>query len=1113
MPIISSISGTYGFGRSPQTAPTPGITIYPPLGTKKTWNFTSNGAFVFEANSITNAGTCYVITPNANFTVNVKIWGAGGGTSNAGITSASTVNLDDTSPASGSAAPVPAGTGGLLCGQLMLQAGQPYTIFAGGAGASGYTVQSPTVFYKFVGGGGAASGILSGNIFLATTLPPAIAIAGGGGGASALSDNSYILSSAGGGSGNNLPTRSSTNRSVNYLGSDTNGIFVVATQIEGTSGLPITVPLSYSGGVPSTGSSGGGGGFRGGRANAGGLGNVSIEQPDMRSVDGLYNIAPYYDDSTRGTAGDSDHSGRVMIYLDEYKAANIVATGGTITSESIPGAEFAYKYHTFTTNGTFTVTSADKADSIDVFVVGGGGGGAESGAGGGGGGIAFRSNLNISAGTYLVDVGAGGSKSDTYGASKYGGIYGGYKGSPSAFYTNHLVSKGFPNNYVKLINSFGGKIKYINSSGDNTDGLSFATGYTSFNSALTKNKAYLELIVFVVLQGTYAETVSLTPFTTVRSSPVYDENLPRIFVCAPNKVTIEWSISSSVSNSLGDYWSYPMCSLSHPMSAIYGAIFSRNGYKAEDTTPANVSKLAFFQPMYVFTSSGIDTYKMRGSVYNCAFKEATGDWGLVNSRTLTMGFKIENCTFVSPAKEIAMTTDGTTVLARKAILKNCIIQKSLTSSVPTLNNTAQDATVASKYVVTAHPDKGVYAGEYSWSGTTTAPAASAKLLTIVGHGGGGGTDDVFLGLAHCAGGSGGGTSQFGERAPSTQYNKEANADYSCYGYAGGAKLSNVVGFTGGGGAGYPGENIQNSTQITAAGGVGIEFPTNSGVYYGTGGSTVGTPARQLIDTTQLAPGNVGRGGNGGTNDDANGSAGIVIVRYLVPGPYVIPSPSTLSKNIIAYGGTVSTTATYKQHVFTTAGTFDVAQLPTDAYIDIILVGGGGGGAMRGYYQYSGAGTPREGGYGGSVVYQRIFLKSTRLHSVIIGSGAPTTTSGYFEASGGGVGGNSQISLDDTTLIAYGGGGGGFNSSVANDGAPGVKIVNGLFSDNTTYYSGGGAPGKGSEQYLGGIGGGGSSGGSGTPNTGGGGGGSIYTQFASGGSGGSGIVIIRYPIVT
>ena len=1104
MPTLGSISGTYGYGRSPQNAPIPGITIYPPIGTKKFWSFGIDGTFAFDANAVSKVGTCYVITPNTSFSVGVKMWGAGGGSGNASVTTATVLN-----DVAGIGAPAPAGAGGAVVGQLDFQGNQPYTIFVGGAGD--YPLSG-----DFTGQGGAASGILLGNVFMTSSTLTPIAIAGGGGGAYAINDTAYYLAGGGGGSVGGM----GTSQSVLGYAPDTNGLTIkpMAQLTTGLSGLPTTTPF-YSGGLGSSNNAGienkaggGGGGIVGGRWSSGGQGMVSNVQPNLTTVAGSYSVTPYYDDSYRGTAGDSDHGGRVVMYSIEYKVSNITATGGTITTVPIPGYELAYKYHTFTSDDTFVVSYADKTDAIDVFVVGGGGGGVVTGtaaAAGGGGGVAFRSNLTITADSYLVNVGTGGTSGPAQGT---GGNYGGTKGKPSAFYTNNLAARGFPNSYVKLINSFGGKIKYINASGDDTDGLTITTGYTSFKSALDKNNLYKNLIVFVVLTGTYNETVNAT--VADPNTPVYDNGLPRIFVCAPNKVIINWTPGQSTTIRI----TAPMCSLAHPMSAIYGAIFNRSAYKAADVISSNLTNLGFFNNVYVYDPS-VSTqltaiYSMRGSVFNCVFKEVTGDWGLVGRDIAgTAKFKVENCTFLSASNDVAMTIDGSIQQATGIVLKNCIFQKSLNLTNPTFDNTVQTTTIGLKFVVTSHPDKGVYNGEFGWGQPITTPARTTPLLSIVGHGGGGGTTNVFLGLAQCAGGSGGGTTQLNSRAPSTQYNKETIADYSGYGFPSGILTTALSIGSGGGGAGFPG--------VGTDGGVGIEFPLNSGIYYGAGGS-IGT----RLSINSLAPCSVGLGGgsnNGAGPNDFNGTNGIVMVRYVVPGPFTMPTtPITITKNIIAFGGIIRTTSTYKEHVFKSNGTFDVAFAPSTGYFDVILVGGGGGGTSAGIF--AGYYGPYAGGGGGGVTYKRFNLTGSRGFPVTIGAGG--TGPGGISYSQAVIGGNdgTPTTIGDVGT-AYGGAGSGGGNGV---GSNGLLITNGLFSDNSTYYGGGGAgwevnattqqitsiPGKGGgggttlnpgaygrssvtgspgEAYTGGGGGAGAHGGGGA------------------GAGGSGIVIIRYPI--
>lgn len=76
------------------------------------------------------------------------------------------------------------------------------------------------------------------------------------------------------------------------------------------------------------------------------------------------------------------------------------ATGGTITTSG------DYVIHTFTTNGTFTPNGAG---TVEALVVGGGGGGANTGSGGGGGGYIYNSNVQVTAQSYSITVGNGGT--------------------------------------------------------------------------------------------------------------------------------------------------------------------------------------------------------------------------------------------------------------------------------------------------------------------------------------------------------------------------------------------------------------------------------------------------------------------------------------------------------------------------------------------------------------------------------------------------------------------------------------------------------------------------------------------------------------------------------
>jgi hypothetical protein len=86
------------------------------------------------------------------------------------------------------------------------------------------------------------------------------------------------------------------------------------------------------------------------------------------------------------------------------------ATGGVETD--LPG----FKVHTFTTDGTFTV-SGNPLDVEVLVVAGGGGGGGRSGGGGGAGGVVYAATHSLAADAVIdVTVGAGGTGGSGSGA-------------------------------------------------------------------------------------------------------------------------------------------------------------------------------------------------------------------------------------------------------------------------------------------------------------------------------------------------------------------------------------------------------------------------------------------------------------------------------------------------------------------------------------------------------------------------------------------------------------------------------------------------------------------------------------------------------------------------
>ena len=105
---------------------------------------------------------------------------------------------------------------------------------------------------------------------------------------------------------------------------------------------------------------------------------------------------------------------RSLGYLDNFNKIPsspwISATGGTETTYSASG--MTYKVHTFTTvgNNTFTVNElGTSGTTIDALLVAGGGGSSSYAGAGGAGGMLEWTAKAITAGTYNVYVGAGGT--------------------------------------------------------------------------------------------------------------------------------------------------------------------------------------------------------------------------------------------------------------------------------------------------------------------------------------------------------------------------------------------------------------------------------------------------------------------------------------------------------------------------------------------------------------------------------------------------------------------------------------------------------------------------------------------------------------------------------
>lgn len=126
---------------------------------------------------------------------------------------------------------------------------------------------------------------------------------------------------------------------------------------------------------------------------------------------------------------------RILRGAQSQIASFIVATGGTITTNG------NQKIHTFTSGGTFEITSGE--GTVDYLIAAGGGGGGSNAntgtgaaGGGGAGGLLTGTTGVLTVNTYGVTVGAGGAGGAT------GGYNPGSDGSNSSFNGNTSTAGG-----------------------------------------------------------------------------------------------------------------------------------------------------------------------------------------------------------------------------------------------------------------------------------------------------------------------------------------------------------------------------------------------------------------------------------------------------------------------------------------------------------------------------------------------------------------------------------------------------------------------------------------------------------------------------------------------
>ena len=260
-----------------------------------------------------------------------------------------------------------------------------------GGGASGY--DTPTnqgsgdgtlgqgfrggnaVYRYYSGGGGGAGGVGGQGAFNGAPF-------GGPGVSNAILGTNYFWAGGGGGSG--------------YSGTGGNG---------GNGG----------GGGGAVGTTSGGAGLNNGQPGGGGS---ILSQTNRPGGNGGVNTGGGGGGGSHYTANNQGGDGGSGIVVVRYPITGpptgdfIVATGGTITT--LTEGNDIYAVHSFTNTGaqTFEVLNADGLlgdNEIEYLVVGGGGSGGSDMGGGGGAGGYLAGTTTVSAGTYTVAVGPGGT--------------------------------------------------------------------------------------------------------------------------------------------------------------------------------------------------------------------------------------------------------------------------------------------------------------------------------------------------------------------------------------------------------------------------------------------------------------------------------------------------------------------------------------------------------------------------------------------------------------------------------------------------------------------------------------------------------------------------------
>ena len=497
----------------------------------------------------------------------------------------------------------------------------------------------------------------------------------------------------------------------------------------------------------------------------------------------------------------------------------------------------------------------------------------------------------------------------------------------------------------------------------------------------------------------------------------------------------------------------------------------------------------------------------------------------------------------------AITITGTGFVAGPAILIGGVTASAITvvSVTQITATTPASGTTGSKDVKITNPDGQNITGAFTYNALPTPTAVSpdnglytgGTVITIAGSGFVDGatvkinnvaaTGVAFISATRI-------TAAVPAGAIGTQDVKVTNPDGGFVVFSGGFRYNAAPTIT----TINPASGPQSTTVVTIT---GTGFASGVKVKFGT---TEVTPSGTPTATEIVAA------------PPASNTAGAQNVTVTNPDTGSAMQTNGFAYTVDAAGGTPSVSGSYRIHTFTGGGTFTPN---TGGNIEVLVVAGGGGG---------GGGITGGAGAGGLIYRSAHPVIANTGYTVAVGAGGTGGASGVsgtkggnsvfdtLTASGGGAtasdgssdanlqsggsggasrntagagtsgqGSNSGVGANSPAYPGGGGGGAGgagVNGSQTNGGNGGPGSVYGI-SGTAAYYAGGGgggiitwitpAPviGQGGSG-IGGAGGGTSDAAAGAANTGSGGGGGGYTAgstYTKGGAGGSGIVIVRYPI--